>query len=92
MVYNVNAMTDIKKSIDFDDFIKITEADYIELMIDACSQVICFEYESKCCVCETPRDCHGYKDFTESAKSCMGVIGAFGENVFHVQYDKKKLN
>ncbi len=92
MVYNTNTMTDIKKSIYFNDFVKITEADYIDLIIDSCSQVICFEYESRCCACETPRDCHGYKEFTESAKSCMGVISAFGESIFHIEYDKTKLN
>ena len=61
MMYNINTMSDFKK----DDFIKITESDYLDLMIDTCSQVICFEYESKCCSCETPKDCHGYKEFTE---------------------------
>lgn len=88
MMYNTNTMSDVKK----DEFIKITQSDYLDLMIDTCSQVICFEYESKCCNCKTPRDCHGYYEFTESAKSCMGVIGAFGETVFSIEYDKSKLN
>ena len=86
MMYNINTMSDVKK----DEFIKITQSDYLDLMIDTCSQVICFEYESK--YCKTPRDCHGYYEFTESAKSCMGVIGAFGETVFSIEYDKSKLN
>lgn len=88
MMYNIGTMSiDIKKPL-----IKIPEEDFLDLMVDACAQVICYEYESNLCSCESPRDCHGYRDFTESAKQCMNIISLFGESIYGMEYDKSKLN
>jgi hypothetical protein len=88
MLYNANTMSEINKR----NLTRISETDYIDLMVDTCSQVICFEYKPKLCNCKMPRDCHGYKDYTEAARSCIGIINAFGESIFSVEFDKKKLN
>ena len=84
MMYNINTMSDVKK----DEFIKITQSDYLDLMIDTCSQVICFEYESKCCNCKTPRDCHGYYEFTESAKSHV-VVAKEGDKIKLIRFGQQ---
>ena len=89
MLYNINTMSDKDK---YKGLTAISEADYIDIMFTYCAQVICFEYESKFCSCETARDCHGSSQFIESAKACVGIIGAFGENVYKIEYRKDQLN
>jgi hypothetical protein len=88
MMYNTNTMSKESKP----TVIKIDEHEYIDLMIDSCARVICFEYETKFCSCKSPSECHGSASFQESAISCIGIINEFGKNVLSYEIDKSKLN
>ena len=48
-MYNTNTMSKESKPKVF----KIDEHEYIDLMIDSCARVICFEYETKFCSCKS---------------------------------------
>ena len=84
IVYNRHTMT---------DEIKIEETDYIDVVVETCSRIICYEYNNELCTCQAPSDCHGHTDFIKSAKGCIGAVSAFSVNLFDTQYiDKSELN
>lgn len=89
MLYNISTMSNKDED---KNLTAITEEDYLDIMVNSCAQVICFEYESKLCNCDSARDCHGASEFIDSAKACIGIIGAFGDNIYRIEYRKDQLN
>lgn len=87
IVYNIHTMTDEIKAIDVND------GEYLDLVVETCSRIICYEYNNELCTCQAPSDCHGHADFIKSAKGCIGAVSAFSVNLFDTQYiDKSELN
>ena len=87
IVYNIHTMTDKIKAVDVND------GEYLDLVVETCSRIICFEYNNDLCNCTAPSDCHGHNDFIKSAKGCIGAVSAFSINVFEATYiDKSEIN
>lgn len=87
IVYNIHTMD--KKL----EILKVEETEYVDLIVETCSRIICFEYNNQLCSCQNPSDCHGHNEFVKSAKGCIGAISAFSANVFEATYlDDKEIN